>query len=118
MPIHVLSQDGQSIIGLQGGMVWFVHHIAILGRSEYFGSYGQVWYNPYSILRISMPFDGITGHPSAVQLHLQGPIMKEIYAILQFFAVKYLVNTCNFEENSIFCQHDASISSFHSLRCY
>ena len=64
VPIHVLSQDGQSIMGQQGGMVWFAHPGAILGRSEYFGSYGQVWYNPYSILRISMPFNGATGHPS------------------------------------------------------
>ena len=44
--------------------MWFAHPSAILGRSEYFGSYGQAWYNPYSILRISMPFDGVTGHPS------------------------------------------------------
>ena len=43
VPIHVLSQDGQSIMSPQGGMVWFVHPGAILGRSEYFGSYGQVW---------------------------------------------------------------------------
>ena len=64
VPIHVLSQDGQSIMGLQGGMVWFVHPGSTLGWSEYFGSYGQVWYNPYSILRISMLFDGVTGHPS------------------------------------------------------
>ena len=42
----------------------FAHPGAILGWSEYFGSYGQAWYNPYSILKISMPFDSVTGHPS------------------------------------------------------
>ena len=76
VPIHILFQDGQSILGsrdTQAGwcsllvpiqVLWFAHPGAILERSEYFGSYGQVWYNQYSILRISMPFDGVTGHPS------------------------------------------------------
>ena len=53
---------------VHSGMVWFEHPDAILGRSEYFRSYGQVWYNPYSILRISMPFDGVTGHHTPLSL--------------------------------------------------
>ena len=36
-----------------------VYPSAILGWSEYFT---HVWWNTYSILRISIPFDGITGH--------------------------------------------------------
>ena len=72
LPIHVLSRDGQSILGYSdrggagGSAGGSAHPCAILGRSEYFGSYGQVWYNPCSILRISMPFNGVTGHPSIV----------------------------------------------------
>ena len=45
-------------------IVWFAHPGGILGWSEYFGSFGQLWYNPYSILKISMLFDSVTGHPS------------------------------------------------------
>ena len=41
-----------------------VHASAVLGWSEYFGTYDLVWYNPYTFLRISMPFDLVTGHPS------------------------------------------------------
>ena len=35
VPILVLSQDGQSIMGHWGGMVWFVHPSTIPGKSEY-----------------------------------------------------------------------------------
>ena len=81
VPIHVLSWDGQSIMGQQGGMVWFVHPSAILGKSEYFGSYGQVWYNPYSMLRISMPFDDITGYPSALEHCMSKTIFAEHFGL-------------------------------------
>ena len=41
-----------------------VHASIVLGWSEYSGTYDLVWYNSYTFLRISMPFDGVTGHPS------------------------------------------------------
>ena len=66
VPIHVIVRA--SCVRKVGWCGLYIHPGAILGRSEYFGSYAQVWYNPYSILRISMPFDGITGHPSSCLL--------------------------------------------------
>ena len=41
-----------------------VHTSTVLGWSQYFGTFDLVCYNPYTFLRISMPFDGVTGHPS------------------------------------------------------
>ena len=65
VPIHVMVRV--SWVHKVGWCGLYIHPGAILERSEYFGSYGQVWYNPYSMLRISMPFDNITGYPSALE---------------------------------------------------